>query len=428
MLNQTMECSKCENRDLTQGTIVLLSDAFCAEGIEELSSIGCTVNFEPTLKEDTLIDAISSVKPDILVVRSTKVTCSMLDASEHLSVVIRAGAGYDTIDVDAASKRGVFVANCPCKNSVAVAELTWSLILSCDRRVPDQVIDLRRGVWNKKEYSDAMGLHGRTLGVVGLGEIGLEVAQRGIAFGMNVIAWSRSLTDEKATELGICRCETLQGLAKESDVVTVHVASTPDTEQLIDAAFLHAMQDGAIFVNTSRGKVIDEAALVLATKEKKLRVGLDVYVDEPPTAEGAFSSPITELTCTYGTHHVGAATQQAQDSISSEVVRIIKSYISIGIVPNCVNRARTSHAKALLSVRHRNLPGVLAHVFESICRAGVNVEEMENIIYEGAQAACARIQLDDQPTPEQIATIRENENILSVNVSIINEPPTTSSR
>ena len=250
MSNQTMECSKSENMDLIQGASVLLADAFCANGVEELSSIGCTVILEPSLQEDALVDAISSMKPDILVVRSTRVTSTMLDASERLSVVIRAGAGFDTIDVDGASKRGIFVANCPGKNSVAVAELTWSLILSCDRRVPDQVIDMRRGVWNKKEYSDARGLHGRTLGVVGLGGIGLEVAQRGNAFGMNVIAWSRSLTDEKASELGICRCETLLDLAKKSDVVTVHVSSTQDTEKLINEAFLNTMKDGAIFVNT----------------------------------------------------------------------------------------------------------------------------------------------------------------------------------
>ena len=426
MSTPTIKRSKCESVDLKQGTTVLLADSFYTDGIEELSSIGCTVKFDPTLKEDALVDAISTMNPDILVVRSTRVTSHMLDASERLSVVIRAGAGYDTIDVDGASKRGVFVANCPGKNSIAVAELAWSLILACDRRVPDQVIDLRCGVWNKKEYSDARGLHGRTLGVVGLGEIGLEVAKRGNAFGMNVMAWSRSLTNEKAAELGIFRCESLQDLANKSDVVTVHVSANPDTEHLIDAAFLHEMNDGAIFVNTSRGNVIDEPALVSATQKKKLRVGLDVYVEEPVTSEGAFFPPILKQECTYGTHHVGAATQQSQHSISSEVLRIITSYVSNGIVPNCVNRAETSHAKALLSVRHRNLPGVLAHVFESIGRAGVNVEEMENIIYEGARAACARIQLDVQPTSEQIATIRENENILSVNVSIINESPTTS--
>jgi len=419
MSNQLTERSTEENLDTTQGSVVLMADAFCDEGVDELKSSGCTVTLDPSLKDETLLAAISDMNPDILVVRSTKVSCKMLDASERLSVVIRAGAGYDTIDIEGASNRGIFVANCPGKNSIAVAELTWALILSCDRRVPDQVIELRDGTWNKKEFSDAKGLHGRTLGIVGFGGIGQEVAKRGIAFGMKVIAWSRSLTDEKASELGVCICDSLIDLAKMSDVVSVHVSKTPETDQLIDTPFLNAMKDGSIFVNTSRGNIIDESSLVSATIEKKLKVGLDVYVDEPATGKGEFSPEIISLACTYGTHHVGASTQQSQDSIAQEVIRIINSYSSLGIVPNCVNRAHTSHAKAMLSVRHRNLPGVLAHVFESISHAGVNVEEMENVIYEGAKAACARIQLDDKPSPEQIATIRENENILSVNVSTI---------
>ena len=419
MSNQLTERSISKNLDPKHRSVVLMADAFCEEGVDELNSNGCTVTLDPSLKDEALLAAISEMDPDILVVRSTKVSSKMLDASERLSVVIRAGAGYDTIDVEGASNRGIFVANCPGKNSIAVAELTWALILSCDRRVPDQVIELRDGRWNKKEYSDAKGLHGRTLGIVGLGGIGQEVARRGIAFGMKVVAWSRSLTEEIASEFGVYKCDTLIDLAKMSDVVTVHVSKTTETDQLIDTPFLNAMKDGSIFVNTSRGNIIDESALVNATEEKKLRVGLDVYVDEPTTSEGEFSPEIISQACTYGTHHVGASTQQSQDSIAQEVIRIINSYSSLGIVPNCVNRAQTSHAKAMLSVRHRNLPGVLAHVFESISHAGVNVEEMENVIYEGAKAACARIQLDDQPTPEQIATIRENENILSVNVSTI---------
>lgn len=421
MVHQMKEQPASEIQDTTQGVVVLMADSFCTEGVIQLTSMGCIVILDPSLNDESLIAAISEVNPHILVVRSTKVSSKMLDASERLSVVIRAGAGFDTVDIDSASNRGIFVANCPGKNSIAVAELTWALILSCDRRVPDQVIELRKGAWNKKEYSDARGLHGRTLGVIGLGGIGQEVMKRGIAFGMNVVAWSRSLTDEMANTLGICKCDDLMDLATMSDVVTVHVSATTETEKLIDSSFLDAMRDGAIFVNTSRGKIIDESALIRATKEKNLRLGLDVYANEPTNSQSEFSPEILTLACTYGTHHVGASTQQSQDAIASEVIRIIDSYSILGIVPNCVNRAQTSHAKAMLSVRHRNLPGVLAHVFESISHAGVNVEEMENVIYEGAKAACARIQLDNQPTPEQIATIRENENILSVNVSTICE-------
>jgi D-3-phosphoglycerate dehydrogenase len=343
----------------------------------------------------------------------------MMDACERLSLIVRAGAGYDTIDVAAASKRGIFVANCPNKNSIAVAELAWALILSCDRKVPDQVIDLRNGKWDKKSYAKAKGIYGRTLGIVGLGGIGNEVITRGKAFGMNIIAWSRSLTDEKAADLGINRCDSLLNLAKMADIVTIHLSSTPETENIIDESFLDAMQDGATLINTSRGKVVDEKALNKAMQEKNLTVGLDVYQNEPSSGEAEFSPEIVSNSCMYGTHHVGASTEQAQDAIAMEAVLIIETYIKSGEVTNCVNRAKSTPAKAMLSVRHLNLPGVLAHIFESISHSGVNVEEMENIIYEGAQAACARIQLDEMPTQEQIELIRGNDNVLSVTVSTI---------
>ncbi|MBC8200792.1 MAG: hydroxyacid dehydrogenase [Planctomycetes bacterium] len=419
MSNQTLENATRDSLSDPQLAVVLLADSFRPRGLEALESLGCEVILDPSLKDDALVEAIANTNPDILVVRSTKITAQMLDASENLSVVIRAGAGYDTIDVEAASKRGIFVANCPNKNAIAVAELTWALILSCDRKVPDQVTDLRNGKWNKKEYAKANGLHGRTLGVIGLGGIGKEVIQRGAAFGMNIIAWSRSLTDESAAELGIHRCDSLLNLAKMSDVVTIHLASTPETKNIIDELFLDTMQDGAILINTSRGDIIDEQALIAATQEKGLCVGLDVYKGEPSSGEAEFTPEIVQSPVAYGTHHVGASTMQAQDAIAMEAVRIIETYVTSGEVLNGVNRAKSTPAKALISVRHLNIPGVLAHIFESISHSGVNVEEMENIIYEGAQAACARIQLDEMPTREQIEKIRDNNNVLSVTVSTI---------
>jgi D-3-phosphoglycerate dehydrogenase len=419
MSNQTLETATYDSLSDPHLAVVLLADSFRPKGLEALGSLGCEVILDPSLKDGALVEAIENTNPDILVVRSTKITAQMLDASENLSVVIRAGAGYDTIDVEAASKRGIFVANCPSKNAIAVAELTWALILSCDRKVPDQVTDLRNGKWNKREYAKANGLHGRTLGVVGLGGIGKEVIRRGAAFGMNIIAWSRSLTDESAAELGINRCDSLLNLAKMSDVVTIHLASTPETKNIINELFLDTMQDGATLINTSRGDVIDEQALITATQEKGLCVGLDVYKGEPSSGEAEFTPEIVQSGGAYGTHHVGASTMQAQDAIAMEAVRIIETYVTSGEVLNSVNRAKSTPAKALISVRHLNIPGVLAHIFESISHTGVNVEEMENIIYEGAQAACARIQLGEMPTQEQLEKIRDNNNVLSVTVSTI---------
>lgn len=395
-------------------TKVLIVDKFESTGVEELEAIGCDVTLEPDLADDALLKTVTSLDPEILIVRSTKVRGDVFDAAASLALVVRAGAGYDNIDINAASASGVFVANCPGKNAMAVAELTWALILACDRRVPDQTIDLRDGTWNKKEYTKAEGLYGRTLGVVGLGQIGQEVAHRARAFGMRVTAWSRSLTEERADELGVDYCSKLINLAKVSDVVSINIAANAETEKLIGRKFFAALKPGAYVINTSRGSVVDEAAMIQAIRERGIRAGLDVFANEPSGGTGAFTDDVVKLPGVYGTHHVGASTNQAQQSIAAETVRIVERYRSRGEVPNCVNRAALTSATNLLTVRHLNRPGVLAHVFYTLGQAGINVEEMENIIYEGAHAACARIQLDDAPSSEHLNAIRANDNVLSV--------------
>src|SRR6185436_2755236 len=197
---------------------VLIADKFEKVGIDGLKELGCTVLSEPDVKADALPDLIRRVDPNILIVRSKKVNVDALRAGTALTLVIRAGAGIDTIDVSSASELGVFVSNCPGRNSIAVAELVMGLLLSCDRRIPDQVADLRRGKWNKGEYSKALGLYGRTLGIVGLGQIGREVAARAQAFGMRVLAWSRTLTHEEADRLGIAYAHNPLEVARLSDI------------------------------------------------------------------------------------------------------------------------------------------------------------------------------------------------------------------
>src|SRR5207253_1361010 len=207
---------------------ILIADKFEQSGRDGLQAMGCEISFQPDLKDEALVETIAKEQPDVLVVRGTKVTKPML-AAGPLKLIVRAGAGYNTIDVAAASRRGIYVSNCPGKNSVAVAELAFALILALDRRIADNVITLRAGQWNKKEFSKARGLFGRTLGLVGVGKIGQEMISRAKAFGMPIIAWSRSLTNEKAAELGVERRETLLDVAREADIVSVHVALKPDT-------------------------------------------------------------------------------------------------------------------------------------------------------------------------------------------------------
>jgi len=399
---------------------VLVADKFETVGVDGLKDLGCDVVLRPDVTVETLPATIREVDPKVLIVRSKKVNEAALGAGPALSLVIRAGAGIDTIDLPAASRLGIFVSNCPGKNSIAVAELVMGLLLSLDRRIPDQVADLRKGEWAKGEYSKARGLHGRTLGIVGLGQIGREVARRAQAFGMKVVAYSRNLTDEEAERLGIGYCETPVEVARLSDAVSINVAGGPDTKHLVDERFLSAMKPGAYLINAARGSVVDEVALEKAVRERGIRAGLDVYQGEPSGGKAEFKAPIAATPGVYGTHHVGASTDQAQVAIAHEVIRIVDGYLKTGIAPHCVNRLARSSATHILSVRHQNRPGVLAHVFRILSEGSVNVEEVENIAYHGAQAAVARIQVSSAPTEAALTEIRTgNPNIISVDLTPI---------
>jgi D-3-phosphoglycerate dehydrogenase len=395
---------------------VLIADKFEQSGRDGLASIGCDVSFQPDLKDEALVEAIKQLGPDVLVVRSTKVTEAMLSAGA-LKLVVRAGAGYNTIDVAAASRRGIYVSNCPGKNSIAVAELAFALILALDRRIADNVIALRRGEWNKKEFSKARGLFGRTLGLIGTGQIGQEMIPRARAFGMHVVAWSRSLTPERAAELDVHRLDTPQAVARAADVVSVHLALKPETRSIVGEDVFSSMKDGAIFINTSRGEVVDQAALAHALQTRQIRAGLDVFALEPTSATAEFKDEIGKEPNLYGTHHIGASTDQAQEAIAAETVRIVQSFKETGIVPNVVNLATRTPATHTLVVRHQDRPGVLAQVLDAIRTAGINVQEMENIIFEGSEAAVARINLEASPPLEMLERLRaENPDILELNL------------
>jgi D-3-phosphoglycerate dehydrogenase / 2-oxoglutarate reductase len=384
---------------------VLVADKFEQSGRDGLQAIGCEISFQPDLKDEALVEAIHKESPDVLVVRGTKVTDAMLAAGQ-IKLVVRAGAGFNTIDVAAASRRGIYVSNCPGKNAIAVAELAFALILALDRRIADNVISLRSGEWNKKEFSQARGLYGRTLGLIGLGKIGQEMVPRARAFGMQVVAWSRSLTPDRAEEIGVeYRAEAVD-VARASDVVSVHLALNPKTKDFINAAFLAEMRPGTYFVNTARGEVVNQADLVAAMKSRGLRVGLDVFANEPTSSTDKFSDPIREEPALYGTHHIGASTDQAQEAIAAETVRIVKEFKETGKVPNVVNLARHTPATHRLVVRHLDRPGVLASVLEAIKAEQINVQEMENIVFEGAAAAVARINLDNAPSSTMLESLR----------------------
>ncbi len=393
---------------------VMIVDKLSPETVTELQKLGLQVEVRSDLTADKLPGSVQDT--NILVVRSSKVTAAAIKAAPQLSLIIRAGAGVDTIDLASASANGIYVANCPGKNTAAVAELAIGLLVAADRRIVDATESMRDGAWRKKEFGKARGLCGRTLGILGYGAIGKAVAQRALGLKMNVIAWSRSLTAEIAEENGIGRVDSPQALAAASDAVSIHLAFAPETKYMVDKKFLDAMKPGAILINTSRGTLVDTQALKTAIKEKGLRVGMDVYEGEPAGGEADWSDK--ELagmaTCT---PHIGASTDQAAEAVAAEVVRIVELFLKTGHPSGTVNLCARSPATQTLVVRHLNHVGVLAGVLDGLREENINVEEMTNTIFEGAQAACCSMQLDQAPSMGLMERLRNNKDILRVMLS-----------
>lgn len=394
---------------------VLVADKFEQSGLDGLRKLGVELTYEPDLSGSRLRDRIQETEATILVIRSSSVTAEMMEGS-RLGLVIRAGAGTNTIDTSAASRLGIMVTNCPGKNSQAVAELAFGLIIACDRRIPDNVADLNRGIWNKKEYSQARGLHGRTLGVIGLGKIAQEMITRAKAFGMNVVAHSRWMTPDLAAGLQIGRAANIHEVALMSDVISVHVALTPETRGMLDHSFFSAMRPHGIFINTSRAEVVMQDALLEAVRTRGIRAGLDVFEDEPSGGTGTYDGELRNQPGVYCTHHIGASTEQAQEAVAQEVVNIVREYRMKGSAPNVVNLKRAEVATHLLVVRHLDRVGVLAHILGVLKEEGINVQEMENIVLGGAQSAIAQISVDREPSPSATLGIKMNENVFDVSV------------
>ncbi len=396
---------------------VLVADKLPAAGLDGFRAAGFDVISEPALKDEALVERVGSSEAQILVVRSTKVPRAALEAGK-LGLVIRAGAGYNNVDVAAASALGVYVANCPGKNAIAVAELTWGLILSLDRQIPACVDDLRAGKWNKKGFAKANGLFGRTLGVIGLGEIGKQVVLRAKAFGMPVVAWSRSLTPELADELGIEQLSSTVEVAKRADVASVHVALNDQTRGMIGGEFFDALRPGSLFVNTSRGAVVDGDALEKAVKENGIRAGLDVWPVQPSSSVAKFEDPLGKLEGVIGTHHIGASTAQAQEAVAMEALRVATVFKQTGDVHNCVNLSAESPTPYALVVRHHDRVGVLAFVLENLREAQINVQQMHNVLFEGEDsAACATIHVNKLPTADLLAKLGDHEHVIEARVA-----------
>lgn len=397
---------------------LLIADKLHPRAIEELRTLPLEVVYDPELTKESLEKRLQGI--GVLVVRSTEVTASAIENAKQLNLIVRAGASYNTIDVRAASKRGIYVANCPGKNAAAVAELVYGLILALDRRIPDAVASLRGGKWERQEYSKAEGVHGKTLGIIGLGAIGREVAQRARSFGLNVVAWSRSLTHARATELGVIQASSLEELAQKSHIVSLHLALVERTKGIVSRRILDLLPDRAIVINAARADLVDNEALLEAAEKRGFRVGLDVYTEEPRGSR-SFASPdlfrgYPSGGLVYGTPHIAAATDQAQLAIATETVRIIRSFLLEANVPNVINVSSSSASRFHLVIRMMDKVGTFANVLAVLKRHGINVEEVSNTVFEGGVAACAKLRLLSRPTEACLAEIKAFHEVLHLDL------------
>jgi D-3-phosphoglycerate dehydrogenase len=394
---------------------ILFADALPESYVDLLRRQGDECIVSPELDADDIPDVIKGV--DVLVVRSTRVTAATIDRSDNLVLIVRAGAGTNTIDCQAASGSGIYVCNVPGTNSIAVAELTLGLLLALDRHIPAAANDLRNGVWNKKRYSKADGLMGKTFGIIGVGEIGLAVAERARSFGMTVIAERkadrRPDIEARIRSTGIRLVDDLDAILAESDIVSIHVPGGERTVNLVDAGFLAKMKPDSILLNTSRGEIVDEEALLGAIQSKGIRAGLDVFRNEPGSSTGEFASRLAAHPSVVGTHHIGASTQQTQDATSAATIDVIEAYRA-GDPTNCVNVVRTRVGVATITIRHFDRVGVLAAALAVLRKADINVQTMANKVFEGSNAAMAIIDVSGEVTSDVTRDLAALDNVIQV--------------
>lgn len=310
---------------------VLVTDPISEEGLKALKEAGgIEVDVKTGLPEDELAKCIGEY--DALLVRSgTKVTSKVIENAKKLKVIGRAGVGVDNVDVASASKHGIIVMNTPGGNTISTAEHTMALIMSLVRKIGPAYMSIRNKQWDRKKFQGTE-LFGKTLGIVGLGRIGTEVAIRALSFGMKVLAYDPFLSTEKAEKLDIEPVD-LDAIFAKSDIITVHTPVTKDTKGLIGKQAFEKMKKGVFIINCARGGIVDENALYEAIKSGKVAgAALDVFENEPPTG-----SPLLELDSVLATPHLGASTKEAQENVAVDVAYQVIDVLKGGPIRNAVN-------------------------------------------------------------------------------------------
>ncbi len=397
---------------------LLLADPIETQPLEELRLLGVEIESNPTLTEATLPAALAGV--GILVVRGTQVTAEAIAEARELNLIVRAGSGTGSVDVEAASARGIYVANCPGRSAMSVAELVFGMMISLDRRMVESTNELVRGTWDKAKYSTEEGLFGRRIGIAGLGSTGREILARATAFGLKPHAFSRSLTPTKAGRLDVGYAPSVERLAAMSDIFTVHLPLTPQTRGMISRSVLSALPDGAIFINTSRADVVDMEAFAELAPKKGLRAGFDVFPDEPRESPAEIASPMLKSVLAtrhlVATPHIGASTRQAQRAVAEDVARIVRCFLTEENVPNVVNVCVASPARYVLVIRQLDKVGALANTLSVLKRHGINIEEISNTVFDGARATCTKLRVSGRPSEACLKEIGVFEEVLHVDV------------
>jgi D-3-phosphoglycerate dehydrogenase len=353
---------------------VLVTDGLAERGLAVLRAAGHDVTVSPGLSPEQLVGAIHDA--DALIIRSaTQVTAEVLDAAPSLKVVGRAGVGIDNIDVADATRRGVMVVNAPQSNTLSAAEHTMALLLAQARNIPQADAALKAGRWEKSQW-EGIELHGKTLGLLGLGHIGTLVAQRAYSFGMRLLAWDPWLSAERARTLGVELLD-LDDLLAEADFITVHLRKTPESVGLIGKEFLAKVKPGVRIINAARGGIVDEAALAEAIRDGRVGgAALDVYATEPTT-----DSPLFDLPGVVVTPHLAGSTREAQDKAGVTIAEQVNLALAGEFVAFAVN---VEAADVSESVRpFVPLAERLGRIFAELCGS---LPARIDIDYQGALA------------------------------------------
>lgn len=385
---------------------LLVADALDRAPLDELELLGVQLVHDPALTPEDLPAALRDI--DILVVRETPVSAAAIEAAPGLNLIVRADLGAETVDVATASRHGIYVAHCPTPRAPAVAELTMGMLLALDRKLVEDTTAQRSGT--DTPSATARGLYGRRIGLAGVGRVGQRVAAAGMGMGMNVYAWSRSLTTTRAQRLGVKRAASLRALASTVDVLSLHLPLTPSTRHIVDAEVLGALPEGATLLNCSHPALVDPEALAEVGAKRRLRVGVDLSM-APETAPPQLDDGLV-----YATRGSAGATRQAEQAIATEVTRIVRAFLTETDIPNVVNVLRNTASRYAIILRSRDEVGVLANVLGVIKRHGLNIEEIKNHVFDGSSAACTKLRISGRPGDDCLNEIRAFGEVFHVDV------------